>query len=71
MKTFFNGRRRLATVSLAAAIALTGFVGLRAATTGHLFGDNPSRARAVAEQVTLCCPDQSPFGRPLEIRSLN
>src|SRR5260370_14372791 len=28
-------------VSLAAALALTGFFGIRAATTGHLFGDNP------------------------------
>src|SRR6266566_9216675 len=41
MTTFFHGRRRLATVSLAAALALTGFFGVRAATTGHLSGENP------------------------------
>src|SRR6266566_7384869 len=41
MTTFSHGRRRLATVSLAAALALTGFFGVRAATTGDLFGDHP------------------------------
>src|SRR5438552_15332658 len=41
MTTFFHGRHRLATASLAAALALTGFFGVRAATTGHLFGDHP------------------------------
>ena len=41
MTTFSHGRRRLATVSLAAALALTGFFGVRAATTGYLFGDHP------------------------------
>src|SRR5437899_1872867 len=41
MTTFSHGRRRLATVSLAAALALMGFFGVRAATTGHLFGDHP------------------------------
>src|SRR6266853_5575237 len=41
MKPFFHGRRLLAAASLTAALALTGFFGVRAATTGRLFGDNP------------------------------
>ena len=39
---FFKGRRWLATVSLAAAIAVTGFYGLRAATLGTMPFETPT-----------------------------
>ncbi len=39
---FFKGRRWLATVSVATALAVTGFYGLRAATLGKLPFENPA-----------------------------
>src|SRR5579871_6129118 len=44
---FFHHRRSLATVALATAMAVTGFLGLRAATVGHN-GNNPAPSVKVA-----------------------
>lgn len=45
---FFQGRRWLATVSVATALAVTGFYGLRAATQGKLPFENPAPSIRVA-----------------------
>lgn len=45
---FFKGRRWLATVSVATALAVTGFYGLRAATLGTLPFENPAPTVKVA-----------------------
>jgi serine protease Do len=45
---FFNGRRWLATVSLATAVAVTGFYGLRAAELGKFPFENPAPTIKIA-----------------------
>jgi serine protease Do len=47
---FFKGRRWLATVSVATALAITGFYGLRAATLGRLPFGNPAPTIKMAQR---------------------